>query len=101
MKAIVQSVYGTAPEEVLRVADVPAPMPEYDEVLVRVRASSVDRGTWHVMAERTVDLDAFRQLIDAGGVVPAVERTYQLYETAAAIRHLLDGRARGKVAITV
>jgi NADPH:quinone reductase-like Zn-dependent oxidoreductase len=50
MQAIVQDHYGSAPEEVLRLADVPPPVPEDDDVLVRVRGSSVDRGTWHVMA---------------------------------------------------
>jgi NADPH:quinone reductase-like Zn-dependent oxidoreductase len=49
MKAIVQDVYGTAPEEVLRFADVARPAITDDQVLVRVRAASVDRGTWHIM----------------------------------------------------
>ena len=34
-------------------------------------------------------------------VTPAIDRTYPLSETAAAIRHVQDGRARGKVVITV
>jgi NADPH:quinone reductase-like Zn-dependent oxidoreductase len=50
MKAIVQDDYGAAPEQVLRFAEVARPNVEDDEVLVRVRAASVDRGTWHVMA---------------------------------------------------
>jgi len=50
MRAIVQDEYGTAPEDVLRLADVARPTIGDDEVLVRVRAASVDRGTWHVMA---------------------------------------------------
>ena len=50
MKAIVQDDYGAAPEQVLRFAEVARPTVEDDEVLVRVRAASVDRGTWHVMA---------------------------------------------------
>jgi NADPH:quinone reductase-like Zn-dependent oxidoreductase len=50
MKAIVQDVYGSAPENVLRLADVARPTIGDDEILVRVRAASVDRGTWHVMA---------------------------------------------------
>ena len=49
MKAIVQDEYGTAPEDVLRLADVVRPTIGDDEILVRVRAASVDRGTWHVM----------------------------------------------------
>src|SRR5260370_42172874 len=49
MKAIVQEKYGAAPEDVLRLADVARPTIGDDEILVRVRAASVDRGTWHVM----------------------------------------------------
>ena len=49
MKAIVQDEYGTAPEDVLRLAEVARPTIGDDEILVRVRAASVDRGTWHVM----------------------------------------------------
>src|SRR6267378_2488598 len=50
MKAIVQDEYGTTPEDVLRLADVARPAIGDDEILVHVRAASVDRGTWHVMA---------------------------------------------------
>ena len=50
MTAICQDKYGTAPEEVLRLADTARPVIAADEVLVRVRAASVDRGTWHLMA---------------------------------------------------
>ncbi len=41
MRAVVHRTYG--PPEVLRVEDVPAPRPAADEVLVRVRATSVTR----------------------------------------------------------
>src|SRR3981081_2454543 len=49
MKAIVQDEYGTAPADVLRLAEIARPTIGDDEVLVRVRAASVDRGTWHLM----------------------------------------------------
>ena len=42
MKAVVHDRYG--PPEVLRIADVERPLPEEDEVLVRVHASTVTRG---------------------------------------------------------
>src|SRR3954452_23882930 len=48
--AIVQDEYGPAPEEVLRVEEIAKPTTGEDDVLVRVHAASVDRGTWHVMA---------------------------------------------------
>jgi NADPH:quinone reductase-like Zn-dependent oxidoreductase len=50
MKTIVHDAYGTAPEDVLRLAEVDRPTIGEQEILVRVRAASVDRGTWHVMA---------------------------------------------------
>src|SRR6478672_2965080 len=49
MEAIVQSRYGPAPEDVLRLAEVARPTIGDDEILVRVHAASVDRGTWHLM----------------------------------------------------
>jgi NADPH:quinone reductase-like Zn-dependent oxidoreductase len=48
MKAIVQDQYGSA--EVLHNAEVERPMIASDEVLVRVHAAGLDRGTWHLMA---------------------------------------------------
>jgi NADPH:quinone reductase-like Zn-dependent oxidoreductase len=50
MRAIVQTEYGSA--EVLRVAETDRPAIGDDEVLVRVHAAGLDRGTWHVMAGR-------------------------------------------------
>jgi NADPH:quinone reductase-like Zn-dependent oxidoreductase len=52
MQAIVQRRYGEAPEDVLDVARLPIPTAGPREVLVRVRATSVERGTWHLMAGR-------------------------------------------------
>jgi NADPH:quinone reductase-like Zn-dependent oxidoreductase len=47
--AIVQLAYGTDPERVLGLAEVDQPTIGADQVLVRVSAASVDRGTWHCM----------------------------------------------------
>jgi NADPH:quinone reductase-like Zn-dependent oxidoreductase len=52
MTSIVQDAYGTEPEAVLRLAEIARPTIGVDEVLVRVHAASVDRGTWHVMTGR-------------------------------------------------
>lgn len=49
MKAVVQDMYGVDPEDILRVEEIARPTIGDDEVLVRVRAASVDRGTWHLM----------------------------------------------------
>jgi NADPH:quinone reductase-like Zn-dependent oxidoreductase len=200
MKAIVQDRYGAAPADVLRLADVARPTIGDDEILVRVRAASVDRGTWHLMAglpypirvagaglrslgadhvidytlddfadgehhydaildiggnnrlshlrraltprgrlvivggetdgrwfggtdrqvraillsplvsqrlgtfvatENAKDLAALRELVESGKLTPAIDRTYPLSETPAAIRYLQEGHARGKVVIVV
>jgi NADPH:quinone reductase-like Zn-dependent oxidoreductase len=50
MRAIVQRRYGTAPKAVLKLERIAAPAVAANEVLVRVRAAGVDRGTWHLMA---------------------------------------------------
>jgi NADPH:quinone reductase-like Zn-dependent oxidoreductase len=52
-------------------------------------------------AERGEDLEALKELMEAGGVTPVVDRTYPLGELPEAIRYLRESRARGKVVITV
>lgn len=47
------------------------------------------------------DLLFLKELLEAGKVVPVIDRYYPLTETAEAIRYLETGRARGKVIITV
>ena len=54
-----------------------------------------------VASENAADLSALRELIEAGTVTPTVDRTYPLSEVAAAIRHMLEGRTRGKLVITI
>jgi NADPH:quinone reductase-like Zn-dependent oxidoreductase len=50
MRAIVQESYGAA--DVLRYGQTDRPEISEDEVLVRVHAAGLDRGTWHLMAGR-------------------------------------------------
>jgi NADPH:quinone reductase-like Zn-dependent oxidoreductase len=50
---------------------------------------------------RTADLLALKGMIEAGKVTPVIDSTYPLAEAAAAIRHLEQRRARGKIVITV
>jgi NADPH:quinone reductase-like Zn-dependent oxidoreductase len=47
------------------------------------------------------DLLFIRELLEAGKVVPVIDRRYPLNETAEAIRYLEAGHAQGKVIITV
>src|SRR6188472_2479040 len=46
MRAYVCTKYG--PPEVLELRDVPKPMPKDDEVLIKVRATTVNSGDWRV-----------------------------------------------------
>jgi NADPH:quinone reductase-like Zn-dependent oxidoreductase len=50
MRAIVQDRYGSA--DVLRLARIARPEIADDEVLLRVHAAGLDRGTWHLMIGR-------------------------------------------------
>jgi len=47
------------------------------------------------------DLVFIKELLEAGKVVPVIDRRYTLSEVAEAIRYLEEGHARGKVVITV
>ena len=47
------------------------------------------------------DLVFMKGLLEAGKVVPVIDRRYPLSETAEALRYLGEGHARGKVVITV
>jgi NADPH:quinone reductase-like Zn-dependent oxidoreductase len=50
---------------------------------------------------RKEDLQSLKELVEAGKVTPVIDRTYPLSEAPEAIRYLEEGRARGKVVITV
>jgi NADPH:quinone reductase-like Zn-dependent oxidoreductase len=51
--------------------------------------------------ERSADLARLTELIEAGKVMPSIDRTYLLAQVPDAMRYLDAGKARGKVAITV
>ena len=42
-----------------------------------------------------------KELLEAGKVVPVIDRRYPLSEGAEAVRYLEEGHAQGKVVITV
>ncbi len=54
-----------------------------------------------IASENAADLMALRELIESGEVKSAIDRTYPLSDVATAIRHLIDGHARGKIVITM
>ena len=47
------------------------------------------------------DLAILEELFEAGKVVPVIDRRYPLSEVPEAFRYLEEGRAKGKVVITV
>ena len=59
------------------------------------------RLTGFIPKERGSDLAQVAELIEAGRVAPALDRTYPLADAPEAMRRLEDGEVRGKVAITV
>ena len=54
-----------------------------------------------IVSENSADLMILRDLLESGKITPAIDRTYPLGQTPAAIRHVQEGRARGKVVITI
>jgi NADPH:quinone reductase-like Zn-dependent oxidoreductase len=47
------------------------------------------------------DLEFVKELLEAGKVVPVIDRCYPLGETAEAFRYMEDGHPKGKIVITV
>ena len=47
------------------------------------------------------DMVILKELLEAGKVVPVIDRTYPLSQVSEAIRYLETGHARGKVVIAV
>ncbi|HDS00381.1 MAG TPA: NAD(P)-dependent alcohol dehydrogenase, partial [candidate division Zixibacteria bacterium] len=50
---------------------------------------------------KQADLVSIKELLEAGKVVPVIDRKYALSETPEAIRYVEKGHARGKVIITI
>lgn len=47
------------------------------------------------------DLDSLKELLEAGDLVPVIDRQYALSDVPEALQYLGDGHTRGKVVITV
>jgi NADPH:quinone reductase-like Zn-dependent oxidoreductase len=57
--------------------------------------------TTFVSKENHEDLIVLKELIEAGKVTPVIDRTFPLADVPMAIRYMEQGKARGKVVITV
>jgi NADPH:quinone reductase-like Zn-dependent oxidoreductase len=58
------------------------------------------QGRPYLSVPKLKDLTFLKELIEAGKVTPAIDRTYPLSDAAGAFRYLENGHARGKVVIT-
>lgn len=67
-------------------------------LISRIGAKKIGILAWH---PSTSDLDHMKDLFESGKVVPVIDRCYPLHEAAEALRYLGEGRARGKVVVTV
>jgi len=54
-----------------------------------------------VVSQNNKDLIAITELCESGKVVPVIDRRYSLSEAPEALRYVAEGRAKGKVVITV
>lgn len=76
------------------------PLPQVLKVFVSGRFVS-QQVIIFVASVNASDLTVMKDLIEANKVTPAIDTSYPLSEVGAAVRHLKDGHARGKVVITV
>ena len=92
MKAVVRSRYGNP--EVLQVMTLERPMPQKNEVLIRVKAAGLDYGQWHLMTGKPyavrlatgVTMPKQRVLgMDVSGVVEAVGAKVTRFEVGDAV----------------
>jgi NADPH:quinone reductase-like Zn-dependent oxidoreductase len=54
-----------------------------------------------VASENHEDLQVLAESAETGKLAPVIDRTYPLADAAAAIQHVADGRARGKVVLDI
>jgi NADPH:quinone reductase-like Zn-dependent oxidoreductase len=59
------------------------------------------RLTMFIASEKAEHLQALTELLESGQVRPVIDRTFPLDEAVEAIRYLEEGKAKGKVVITV
>jgi NADPH:quinone reductase-like Zn-dependent oxidoreductase len=89
MRAIVQDTYGAA--DVLHLAEVPRPRIAGNEVLVRVHAAGLDRGTWHLMTGKPYLLRLGFGLRGPRNPVPGRDVAGTVAEVGSAVTKLAVG----------
>src|SRR3954470_4294948 len=90
MRAVVQEGYGDA--GVLHPAEVPLPRSlRDDEVLVRVHAAGLDRGTWHLMTGTPYAVRLVTGLRRPRQPVPGLDLSGTVVEVGAAVTRFATG----------
>jgi NADPH:quinone reductase-like Zn-dependent oxidoreductase len=89
MRAITQTRYGGADR--LQAADVPIPRPGDHEVLIRVRAAGLDRGTWHLMTGRPYVMRLFMGLRGPRNPVPGRDVAGTVVEVGRSVTRFAPG----------
>jgi NADPH:quinone reductase-like Zn-dependent oxidoreductase len=70
--------------------------------VIRKRFSTGDKKfKFFVAKSNQEDLSFMKELMEAGKITPVIDRRYQLTETPQAIKYLGEGKARGKIIITI
>ena len=126
MKAIVRTQYG--PPDVLQFTDVEKPTPQDNEVLIKLYAASVNplelfnglpqifqaillapllsgmggkKTCFFIANINQKDLVSLKDLLEAGKLVPVIDRRYPLSDAAEALRYLEGRHAQGKIVLAV
>lgn len=89
MRAVVQDGYG--PPEILRIATVDVPVIEPTEVLVRVRAAAVDRGSCHLLHGRPLLVRLAMGLRRPRRRVPGLDLAGEVVAVGAAVTRFSVG----------
>ncbi len=89
MQAIVQDRYGSA--DVLHLEQIGRPAIGAGEVLVRVRAAGLDRGTWHLMAGQPYLIRLVSGLRAPKNPVPGLDIAGTVVTTGAAVTRFKAG----------
>jgi NADPH:quinone reductase-like Zn-dependent oxidoreductase len=72
------------------------------DFVIRKRFSTGDKKfKFFVAKSNQEDLAFMKELMEAGKITPVIDRCYQLSETPQAIKYLGEGKARGKIVITI
>ena len=70
--------------------------------VIRKRFSTGDKKfKFFVAKSNQEDLAFMKELMEAGKITPVIDRRYRLSETPQAIKYLGEGKARGKIVITI